>query len=112
MGSPRLARQALSAAAKYERILGRALAATEKIGGRNGSGLAFRRADVAQKARLDTYRDSVPGDGDRRQCIDVLPDERRRAAACGGRAGAAGTRSDAASQRRERFRCDLLSRLP
>src|SRR5215510_15496580 len=52
MGSAQLARQARSAAAQYERILGRALATTEKIGGRNVSRSAVWFTNVAQKQRL------------------------------------------------------------
>src|SRR5262245_26501982 len=59
MGSAQLARQARSAVAQYERVLGRSVATTEKIGGRNVSRLTFWRADVAQEQRLHRCRSVV-----------------------------------------------------
>src|SRR5215475_11989855 len=59
MGSARLIAQARSAAAQYERILGRALATTEKIGGRNVSRSADWFTNVAQEQRLHGCRSVI-----------------------------------------------------
>src|SRR5262245_456970 len=67
MGSARLAYQARSVAAQYERVLGRALATTEKIGGRDVSRLALWRADAAQTQRVHDGRRAFTGAGHRRK---------------------------------------------
>src|SRR5215475_8781381 len=61
VGSARLAQQARSATAQRERILGRALAATKKIGGRDVSRFALWRANAAQEQRLYCRGDGRPG---------------------------------------------------
>src|SRR5262245_10083966 len=63
MGSARLAQQARSAVAQYERVLGRAVVTTEKIGGRNVSRLAIRIANIAEESGLhiDRRADAQPG---------------------------------------------------
>src|SRR5215470_3730021 len=67
MGSARLAYQARSVAAQYERILGRAVATTEKIGGRNVSRLALWRADAAQEQGIHDGRRAFTGAWHRRK---------------------------------------------
>src|SRR5262245_18205830 len=52
MGQTRLANQTGLAATKRRSFLGRAAVATTKSGGRDVSGFAFWRADVAQTSRL------------------------------------------------------------
>src|SRR5262245_12877243 len=67
MGSARLANQARSVAAQYERILGRSVATTEKTGGRNVSSLALWRADAGQEQRIHAGRGIFTGAGHRRE---------------------------------------------
>src|SRR5262245_18512008 len=67
MGSAPLAQQARSAAAQRERILGRALATTKKIGGRDVSRLAIWRTDAAQEQGIHDGRRAFTGAGHRRE---------------------------------------------
>src|SRR5215471_953910 len=67
MGSARLAQQARFAAPQYERVLGRAVVATKKIGGRNVSRLALWRTDADEESGPDACDHAPVGARHRRQ---------------------------------------------
>src|SRR6266545_489455 len=76
MGSARLGRQARFAAAQYERVLGRAVAAAEKIGGRDVSRHSLWRTNDAQSAGLYGGRHAGVGVGNRREYLHFERSER------------------------------------
>src|SRR5262245_31227997 len=78
MGSTRLAPQARFAAAQYERVLGRAVVATEKIGGRDVSRHSLWHTNDAQSAGLHGGGHAGVGVGNRREYLNFERGERLR----------------------------------
>src|SRR5262245_18772101 len=76
MGSPRLAQQARSVSAKYKRVLGCALASTQKIGGRDDSRHTFWNSHAEAITGLHLHSNFDFGARDRREYGDIQPHQR------------------------------------